>query len=287
MSKFLQGRVWFSMEQLMVLLMWGTFLLVGGLFLWIIGDILWKGIEQISWEFVTESPQNSGREGGIASILVSTAMVVSICMLAALPIGVGTAIWLVEFTSSNRPASRFLRISLDVLAAMPSIVFGLFGNAFFCVALGLGFSILSGGLTLACMVLPFIIRTSAEALYAVPSSYRYGAAALGLSRASTLWNIILPEAMSGIVAGFLLGMGRALAETAALLFTSGYVDRMPESILDSGRTISIHIYDLSMNVPGGEPSAYGSAIVLIIVLLLINLMVLWIVRHWRQKRLTR
>lgn len=286
MPEFGQGRGWKHKEPLIVVLMWSIFTLVAGLFFWIIGDIFWNGLGQISWEFLTESPRSGGREGGIASVLVATAMVLGICMSVALPIGVGSAVWLVEFTPAASPFSRIVRISLDVLAAMPSIVFGLFGNAFFSVTLGLGFSILSGGLTLACMVLPFIIRTSVEALYAVPSSYRLGAAALGISRAATLWQLLLPAAMSGIVTGFLLGMGRALAETAALLFTSGYVDRMPESIFNSGRTISIHIYDLSMNVPGGEPHAYGSAVVLIILLLIINLTILWIVSHWQQKRLT-
>lgn len=275
-----------SIEQMVILLMWCVFSLVAGLFFWILWDIFSNGLSQVSWTFLTESPRSGGREGGIASVLIATAMIVGICMLVALPIGVGTAVWLVEFTPANSTFSRLVRISLDVLAAMPSIVFGLFGNAFFSITLGLGFSILSGGLTLACMVLPFLIRTCVEALYAVPSSYRLGAAALGLSRTSTLWHLLLPTAMSGIVTGFLLGMGRALAETAALLFTSGYVDRMPESLFDSGRTISIHIYDLSMNVPGGEPSAYGSAVVLILLLLIINFTILGITRYWQHRRLT-
>jgi phosphate transport system permease protein len=286
MHKFGQRLGGLSIEQMVILLMWSVFALVAGLFFWILWDIFSNGLSQVSWTFITESPRSGGREGGIASVLVATAMIVGICMLVALPIGVGTAVWLVEFTPANSSFSRIVRMSLDVLAAMPSIVFGLFGNAFFSITLGLGFSILSGGLTLTCMVLPFLIRTCVEALYAVPSSYRLGAAALGLSRTSTLWNLLLPTAMSGIVTGFLLGMGRALAETAALLFTSGYVDRMPESIFDSGRTISIHIYDLSMNVPGGEPPAYGSAVVLIILLLVINFTILGITRYWQHRRLT-
>ena len=145
---------------------------------------------------------------------------------------------------------------------MPSIVFGLFGNAFFCVALGLGFSILSGGLTLACMILPLMIRATEEGLRAVPQELRLGAAALGLGPAAVFWRLLLPVALPGLAVGLVLGMGRALAETAALLFTSGYVDRMPTSLLDSGRALSIHVYDLAMNVAGGEPRAYATALIL-------------------------
>ena len=168
------------------------------------------------------------------------------------------------------------RRSLDVLAGVPSIVFGLFGNAFFCKTLGLGFSILSGGLTLACMVLPILIRSTEEGFRAVPANYRLSAAALGLSRTTTLIHLLLPAAVPGLIVGLVLGVGRAIAETAALIFTSGYVDRMPESLLDSGRALSIHIFDLSMNVSGGDANAYGSALVLVVLLLLINGTASWL-----------
>ena len=166
-----------------------------------------------------------------------------------------------------------MRASLDVLAGMPSIVFGLFGNALFCKILGLGFSILSGGLTLACMVLPLLIRATEEGL-------RVGAArvpprrgrARPLATWTTLTHILLPGRVPGLMVGIVLGIGRALAETAALIFTSGYVDRMPESLFDSGRALSVHIYDLAMNVPGGERNAYAAALVLIVLLLVINLL---------------
>jgi phosphate transport system permease protein len=164
-----------------------------------------------------------------------------------------------------------VRRSLDVLAGVPSIVFGLFGNAFFAITLGFGYSILSGGLTLACMVLPILIRTSEQAIRAVPAEYRYAAAALGMKRATILFRVVLPVATPALAAGVVLSIGRALAETAALIFTSGYVARSPESLFDSGRSLSVHIYDLAMNVPGGGSRAYATACVLVSLLLMINI----------------
>uniref|UniRef100_UPI00321F9542 ABC transporter permease subunit n=1 Tax=Methylocaldum sp. TaxID=1969727 RepID=UPI00321F9542 len=138
---------------------------------------------------------------------------------------------------------------------------------------------------LACMVLPILIRTAEASLRAVPDDWRLGSAALGLSRTAALRHILLPAASSGLVAGLLLGIGRAMAETAALIFTSGYVDRMPSSLLDSGRALSVHIYDLSMNVAGGDGSAYASALVLIGLLILINGTALYLAEHWLNRRI--
>ena len=141
---------------------------------------------------------------------------------------------------------------------------------------------MSGGLTLACMVLPILIRSTQEGLRSVPEDYRRSAAALGLSRPSVLWTLLLPAAMPAIVVGILLGLGRAIAETAALIFTSGYVDRMPTSLLDSGRSLSVHIYDLAMNISGGEPKAYATALVLVISLVTINVVVSWLGAWFRH-----
>src|SRR6476469_6704166 len=258
-----------------IALVWSVVPLVTGALFWLLSDIFWHGIGQISWEFLTTEPLNAGREGGIGPILVSTGLIIGVCMAVSLPLGVGTAILLAEFSSTESWLGRWVRRSLDVLAGVPSIVFGLFGNAFFCKTLGLGFAILSGGLTLACMVLPILIRSTEEGFRAVPSHYRLSAAALGLSRTTTLWQLLLPAAVPGLVVGLVLGVGRAIAETAALIFTSGYVDRMPESLLDSGRALSIHIFDLSMNVSGGDTNAYASALVLLVLLLLINGTAAW------------
>ncbi|MBC1222131.1 phosphate ABC transporter permease PstA [Nostoc sp. UCD121] len=268
------------------LVLWAIALFVTAVFCWILGDIVWHGVGQISWEFLTTEPRNAGREGGIAPILISTCLILGVCMAVSLPLGVGTAVLLAEFTATESVFGRLVRRSLDVLAGVPSIVFGLFGNAFFSIRLGLGFSILSGGLTLACMVLPILIRSTEAGFRSVPADYRLGAAALGLSRTTTLWKLLLPAATPGLVVGLVLGIGRAIAETAALIFTSGYVDRMPESLLDSGRSLSIHIFDLSMNVAGGDANAYASALVLLILLLLVNGIATWTARFWLGRRIT-
>jgi phosphate transport system permease protein len=272
-------------DWLPTIIVWTTAALVTAIFLWILSDIIWHGIGNLSWEFLTTEPQNAGREGGIAPILVSTALIMGVCMVVSIPIGVGTAVLLAEFTPNDSLFAGLVRRSLDVLAGVPSIVFGLFGNVFFCKFLGLGFSILSGGLTLACMVLPILIRSTEEGLRAVPKDYRLGAAALGFSRTTTLFQLLLPAAVPGLIVGLVLGIGRAIAETAALIFTSGYVDRMPESLLDSGRALSIHIFDLSMNVSGGDGNAYASALVLLLMLLLINNTAAWIAENWLHRRI--
>ena len=249
---------------------WSAALLVTGMFAWLLGDLARHGIARVDWALFTTAPRQAGRAGGIAPILVSTLLIVGVCLAVAVPVGLGTAIALAEYAPAHGRFGRVVRRSLDVLAGVPSIVFGLFGNVLFCRLLGLGFSILSGGLTLACMVLPILIRAAEEGLRSVPEEYRHGAAALGLSRYTTLRRVLLPAALPGLTAGLVLGIGRALAETAALLFTSGYVDRTPSSLMDSGRALSVHIFDLSMNVPGGDQSAYASALVLVLLLLIIN-----------------
>jgi phosphate transport system permease protein len=272
-------------ELLSTAIVWAVAALVTGVLLWLLSDVLWHGMGQVNWEFLTAPPRNAGRDGGIGPILVSTGLIVGVCLGVSIPLGVGTAVMLAEFTENESILGRLVRLSLDVLAGVPSIVFGLFGNAFFCKTLGMGFSILSGGLTLACMVLPILIRSTQEGFRAVPDDYRRCAAALGLSRTATLWELLLPAAMPGVVVGLLLGLGRAIAETAALIFTSGYVDRMPESLMDSGRSLSVHIYDLAMNVSGGEPHAYASALVLVGFLVLINVAISWLAERFRQSKI--
>lgn len=270
-------------DALATLFVWAAAIVVSLLFFWILLDLLRHGVQHLSVRFLLEAPRDTGRAGGIAPILVSTLWIVALCMVVALPIGVGTAVLLAEYTDDRSRYGRFVRRSLDALASVPSIVFGLFGNALFCVYLGMGFSILSGGLTLSCMVLPIFIRTAEEGFRAVPDEYRRGAAALGVSRTATLFKVLLPSAAPALLAGFVLGVGRAMAETAALIFTSGYVDRMPGSLSDSGRALSIHIYDLAMNVPGGNDNAYATALVLVAVLLAINGGASWLAHHWLRK----
>jgi len=279
------SRVWLA-DRVFAVAVWGSAILVTGVFLWILGDLVRHGLSGLTWEFLTTAPKNAGRAGGIAPILVSTGLILAVCLAVSVPIGVGAAILLAEFSSDASVFGRIVRRSLDVLAGVPSIVFGLFGNALFCKYLGLGFSILSGGLTLACMVLPILIRATEEGFRSVPRDYRSSAAALGMSRTSTLFHLLLPAAVPGLTVGLVLGVGRAVAETAALIFTSGYVDRMPSSLMDSGRALSIHIFDLSMNVSGGDRNAYASALTLVILLLAVNGVAAWMADRWLHRRIT-
>tara|TARA_R110002049_G_scaffold83258_5_gene211730 strand:- start:360 stop:1193 length:834 start_codon:yes stop_codon:yes gene_type:complete len=260
--------------------------LVVAIMIWVLADVVIKGLAHISWEFMFTEPQNAGRSGGIAPILVSTLLILLVAIIVALPLGLAVAVWLSEFARQGSHSAQQIGITLDVLAGIPSIVYGLFGNAFFSLYLGLGFSILSGGLTLACMILPVFIRTCQSGLNAVNNDWRRGALALGMSRASATWHILLPAASPAIIAGIILGIGRATAETAALIFTSGYVDRMPESLLDSGRALSVHIYDLSMNITGGDGAAYASALVLISLIILLNTLAQTFFDRWFSKRIS-
>ncbi len=269
-------------EGLATVLMWSTAATVTAAFSWIVGDLLWHGLRGIDVAFLTQETSQAGRAGGILPIIVSSLWILAIALLAAVPPSLATAAWLADFTRRGGPWAQWVGHSLDVLAAVPSIVFGLFGNALFCVALGLGYSLLAGGLTLACMIAPILIRSLEASLRAVPGDLRLAAAALGMGRSRTVLSVLLPAALPGLLVGLVLAVGRVLAETAALLFTSGYVDRMPRGWLDSGRSLSIHIYDLAMNVPGGEANAYATAVVLVLLLLSINYCALGLGDRWHR-----
>ncbi|MBR9812573.1 phosphate ABC transporter permease PstA [bacterium] len=257
-------------DRLLAGVCWLAAGIVAGGFAWLLGDIVMNGLGQINLMYLLMPVADAGRAGGIGPVIVSTSLILVVCLSVSLPLGLATAIVLSE-ADDERWFGRLVRRSLDVLAGVPSIVFGLFGYAVFGLALGLGFSILSGGLTLACMVLPILIRSIEQGLRAVPIDIRHAAAALGMQRWRTLVAVLLPAAAPGVLVGVVLGIGRAAAETAALLFTSGYVARMPDSLLDSGRSLSVHIFDLALNVAGGEPRAYAAALVLIVALAVVNL----------------
>jgi len=275
----------FYRDRLAQLLIYLAVFVVSAVFMWILTDLMRGGMAHLSWDFLTESPRDAGRSGGIGSILISTLLILLVALIVALPLAWTTAVLLAEFVPITSQFGTAVRFSLQVLAGVPSIVFGLFGNAFFSIYLGMGFSILSGGLTLACMLLPILVSTAEAGLRALPQSYRLSAAALGMSRTATLIHLLLPAAAPTLAAGLLLGVGRAVAETAALLFTSGYVDRMPGSLLDSGRALALHIFDLSMNVPGGDAPAYASALVLVALLLCINMLAMRLAYGLQRKRI--
>ncbi|GAA6154297.1 phosphate ABC transporter permease PstA [Pseudoteredinibacter isoporae] len=238
----------------------------------VLSDIAIKGWRHIDFSFLTENPLDSGRAGGVLSILVSTLAVVLICLFIAIPLGVATALWLAEFSDSSktRPIAAWLRRLIHLLSGIPSIVIGLFGFVFFCQILGLGYSLLAGGLSLACMALPLIIGTMEQDFRSLPSSLRQASSALAISHSAFIFHILLPVSAPALITATVLSIGRSLAETAVLLFTSGYVTRMPESVLDPGRVMSVHIFDLSMNVTGGDNKAYASALVLTALIIALN-----------------
>jgi phosphate transport system permease protein len=256
-------------ERLMKTLLWaftGFTLLI---LIFIIVDISLKGLPQVTPGFLFSEPQDMGRHGGIFSTIVATAYITLLAILMASPLGVGTAIYLTEYTRESW-ATRVIRFGSECLAGVPSIILGLFGFVLFVLKLGLGWSVLSGALTLAIMVLPIIIRTSEEAIKAVPQEFRTACYSLGLSQWQTVTRIVLPSALPGITTGIMLSVGRSLGETAVLLFTAGAALRTPVSLLDSGRTMAVHFYILAREGIS-MPNAYGTAAVLVVSILLINL----------------
>ena len=242
-----------------------------GILLLIIGDVLIQGLKFINLEFLFENPRMMGREGGIFSSIISTIYLIGLSLAIATPIGVGAAIFLAEYKKQGK-LLKLIRFTTESLAGIPSIVFGIFGFGFFVIILGLGWSILSGSLTLAMMVLPIIIRTAEEAILAVPNPLREGSMALGTSKWQTIVKVVLPSALPGIVTGIILSTGRAVGESAAVILTAGSALGTPGSIFDPGRSLAVHLYVLAVEGISME-KAYATASVLIISIIIINVMV--------------
>jgi len=249
-------------------LIWTAAIFVLAVLLFIIIYILIKGIPIINWSFLTEMPRSMGREGGIASTIVGTLMVTTVAILIAAPFGIGTAFYLAEYTKEGI-ITKIISFCADSLAGIRSIVYGLFGFIFFVIYLDLGWSVLSGGLTLAFMILPTIIRTSEEAILAVPKIYREVSFSLSATKTQTIFRVVLPSALRGIANGLILGIGRCIAETAAVMLTAGSALRMASSIFDSTRTMAVHFYLLAVEAISME-NAFGTAALLIILIFLIN-----------------
>jgi phosphate transport system permease protein len=256
-------------ERLVKSLLWALTGFTLLILVFIIVDISIKGLPQVTMSFLSSEPVDMGRHGGILSTIVATAYITLLAILLASPLGVGTAIYLTEYTREGW-ATRVIRFGSECLAGVPSIILGLFGFVLFVLKLGFGWSVLSGALTLAIMVLPIIIRTSEEAIKAVPQEYRTACYSLGMSQWQTVTRIVLPSALPGITTGIMLSVGRSLGETAVLLFTAGAALRSPVSLFDSGRTMAVHFYILAREGIS-MPNAYGTAAVLVISILLINL----------------
>ena len=231
---------------------------------------LGRGLPHVTWRFLTAAPLDSGRAGGVMPILVGTLEVAGLGIATAAPLGVGTAIYLVEYRRDGA-LTRAVRFGADCLAGVPSIIFGLFGFVLFVLTLDLGWSILSGGLTLAFMTLPTIIRTAEEAVRAVPAGYREVALSLGASKWQTIRKIVLPAALPGIVTGLILALGRAIGETAAVIFTAGssLPRSVPTSVLEGTRTLAVHFYQLAREGISAD-NAYATAAVLVLAISFIN-----------------
>ena len=248
----------------------------------IIVFVLAKGLPWVTWEFLSSAPKDMGKAGGILPTLAGTVLLPLFAIAIALPLGVGTAVYLTEYTRETR-FTRALRFGTDCLAGIPSIIFGLFGFIFFVVMLKMGWCLLSGALTLSIMILPTIIRTSEEAIRAVPNAYREVSFSLGATRWETVLKVVLPNALPGIVTGVMLGIGRSIGETAAVIFTAGSSLRMPLTVFDSVRTMSVHFYILAREGISTE-NAYATAAVLIITVLLVNLSAYSMMHRFIAKR---
>ena len=255
-------------EKIAKVLIWTAALFVLTVLFAIVAYILYKGLPMINWSFLTEIPKSMGREGGISSAIVGTLMVTAVALVLAVPFGIGTAFYLAEYTREGI-VTRIIRFSAESLAGIPSIVYGLFGFIFFVMYLNLGWSVLSGGLTLAVMILPTIIRTSEEAIRAVPHSYREVSFSLGGTKWQTIIKAVFPSAIQGISNGIILGIGRCVAETAAVMLTAGGALRMASSLFSPTRTMAVHFYILAREGIS-MPNAYGTAALLIILIFIIN-----------------
>jgi len=255
-------------QRIAKVVIWAAALLVIAVLLAILLFILIKGVPQINWQFLTQIPRNMGRDGGISSTIVGTLLVTAVAVLVATPFGVGTAFYLTEYTKESR-ITRIIRFSAESLAGIPSIVFGLFGFIFFVMYLKLGWSILSGGLTMAVMILPTIIRTSEEAIRTVPAPFRDVSFSLGGTKWQTIVRAVFPSALPGIAVGVILGIGRCVAETAAVILTAGSALRMPTSLFSPARTMAVHFYIMAREGISID-KAYGTAALLIILILIIN-----------------
>jgi phosphate transport system permease protein len=265
-------------QGIAVALMWIIAVSTLGVLLFIIAFILKNGIPHLSWAFLTEAPRSMGRAGGILPMIIGTAAVTGLAVLIAAPVGVGTAIYLVEYTRESR-LTRIIRFGADCLAGIPSIIFGLFGFVFFVITLGLGLSVISGALTLALMVLPTIIRTSEEAMRAVPKAYREVSYGLGSTRWQMVTRVVLQSALPGIGTGIVLSIGRSISETAAVMLTAGSALGAPQSLFDSSRTLALHFYILSREGIS-MANGYATASILIIAILAINLSAYWLMRRF-------
>lgn len=260
----LHGRI---SSKILKLLVWLSAVITFSVLIFLILFILVKGVRHLTpdifaWNYNSDNVS-------LMPAAVNTVIMVALTLCIAVPLGVAAAIFLVEYSSKKSRIVSVIRMTAETLSGIPSIVYGLFGMMFFATALGWGLSIMSGAFTMVIMILPLIMRTTEEALKAVPDSYREASFGLGAGKLRTIFKIVLPAAIPGILAGIILATGRIVGETAALMFTAGTVANIPSSLFGSGRTLALHMYVLS-NEGLHMNEAYATAVVLLVLVLLIN-----------------
>src|SRR5574344_1041195 len=276
-TKRLKQNIVFWLFRLMTLI-------IVGVLVWI---LIIQGSKVISWDFLTSFPTEGMTEGGILPAIVGTLCLVVGSIIIAFPIGVASGIYINEYAKDNW-VTKFIRIMTNNLSSIPSIVFGLFGMALFVNTLGFGDSIIAGSLTLGLLVLPVVIRTTEEALKSIPDIYRDGSRALGATKLQTVGRITLPMAMPNIVTGLIISVGRVSGETAPILFTAAayFLPKLPSSIFDQAMALPYHLYVLTTSgtdIEAARPMAYGTALVLIVIVLIINLTANLLRNHFQKK----
>lgn len=254
--------------------------------LYVLGTVIVRGIAAIRWEFIFGMPRDRMKAGGIWPAIVGTIVLTLTTAIIAIPIGIGGAIYLAEYARDTK-LTRSIRLALVNLAGIPSVVYGLFGLGMFVIFLGFGTSILAGALTLAIMTLPVMVSAAEEALRAVPMEFRTVSASLGGSRWQGISRVVLPQALPGIITGVILGLLRAMGETAPILFTVAafYLPQLPRSVFDQTMALPYHLYVISTQVPGMPAQMqYGTALVLLVFVLSLNLLATVIRSYFRRRR---
>lgn len=262
-------------------------LLVVAILFSILGFIVVNGIQVINWDFLTTAPTDGMTSGGIFPAIIGTVYLIIGSLLFAVPLGVMSAIYTNEYAGKGWIV-RFIRMMTNNLAGIPSIVFGLFGMALFVNKLNFGDSIIAGSMTLGLLILPLIIRTTEEALKAVPDSFRTGSLALGATKLQTIRRVVLPTALPNIITGLILSIGRISGETAPILFTVAayFLPQLPTSVFDQVMALPYHLYALATSgtdIETSRPMAYGTALVLISIVLIMNLIATFIRRRLEKK----
>lgn len=283
--------MYFSNKKITQLIVFNSFRLVSflvvGILLTILIFIIVKGVSVINWEFITSNPTDGMTKGGIFPAIVGTFCLIAGSIIFAFPVGVLSGIYMNEYLKENK-YKKFIRMMTNNLSGIPSIVFGLFGMAFFVNTMGFGDSIIAGSLTLAIMVLPIIIRTTEESLKSVDISLRHGSYGLGATKLQTIRKIILPVCFPNIITGLILSIGRVSGETAPILFTVAayFLPKLPSSIFDQVMALPYHLYVLATsgtNIQESLPMAYGTAFVLIVLVLILNLIANFLRSYFSKK----